>query len=126
MDELVVVDDEEISQAIVLLLERAKLVVEGAGAAPVAALVAGRSRASGPACALLAGGNVDATTLNSVIRYGLTASGRHLVVSLLIPDRPGQLARIVGLLASRAREHPRDRPPPRGAATSACSRPRPS
>ena len=100
VDELVVVDDEEISQALVLILERAKLVVEGAGAAPVAALVAGRIPGNGPACALLAGGNVDATTLNSVIRHGLTASGRHLVVSLLIPDRPGQLARIVGLLAS--------------------------
>jgi threonine dehydratase len=99
LDELVVVDEEEISQAIVILLERAKLVVEGAGAAPVAALVAGRAAGDGFACAVLAGGNVDATTLNSVIRYGLTASGRHLVVALLIPDRPGQLARIVGLIA---------------------------
>ena len=99
IDELVVVDDEEISQALVLLLERAKLVVEGAGAAPVAALVSGRVSGDGPACAVLAGGNVDATTLNSVIRHGLTSSGRHLVVSLLIPDRPGQLARVVGLIA---------------------------
>ena len=97
--DLVTVDEEEISQAIVILLERAKLVVEGAGAAPVAALVAGRAPGDGFACAVLAGGNVDATTLNSVIRYGLTASGRHLVVALLIPDRPGQLARIVGLIA---------------------------
>jgi threonine dehydratase len=100
VDELVVVDDEEISQALVLILERAKLVVEGAGAAPVAALVAGRIPGNGPACALLAGGNVDATTLNSVIRHGLTSSGRHLVISLLIPDRPGQLALVVGLLAT--------------------------
>jgi threonine dehydratase len=99
LDDLVVVDEEEISQSIVLLLERAKLVVEGAGAAPVAALVAGRVAGEGPACAILAGGNVDATTLNSVIRYGLTASGRHLVVACLIPDRPGQLARIVRLIA---------------------------
>jgi threonine dehydratase len=99
LEDVVVVDEEEISQAIVLLLERAKLVVEGAGAVPVAALVAGRIGGDGPACAVLAGGNVDATTLNSVIRYGMTASGRHLVVALLIPDRPGQLARIVGLIA---------------------------
>jgi threonine dehydratase len=99
LDDLVVVDEEEISQAIVILLERAKLVVEGAGAAPVAALMAGRVPGEGFVCAILAGGNVDATTLNSVIRYGLTASGRHLVVALLIPDRPGQLARIVGLIA---------------------------
>jgi len=101
IDELVVVDDEEISQALVLLLERAKLVVEGAGAAPVAALVSGRVSGDGPACAVLAGGNVDATTLNSVIRHGLTSSGRHLVVSLSIPDRPGQLARVVGLIAEQ-------------------------
>lgn len=99
VDELVVVDDDEISQALVLLLERAKLVVEGAGAAPVAALVSGRISGDGPVCAVLAGGNVDATTLNSVIRHGLTSSGRHLVISLLIPDRPGQLARVVGLIA---------------------------
>jgi threonine dehydratase len=100
LDEVVVVDDEEISQAIVLLLERVKLVAEGAGAAPVAALLAGRGLGDGPACAVLAGGNIDATTMSSVIRYGLTASGRYLVVALLIPDRPGELARIVGVIAA--------------------------
>jgi threonine dehydratase len=99
LDDVVAVGEEEISAAIVLLMERAKLVVEGAGAAPVAALVAGRIPGNGPACALLAGGNVDATTLNSVIRYGLTGSGRHLVLRLLISDRPGELARIVGIIA---------------------------
>jgi len=99
VDDVVVANDEEISQAIVLLLERSKLVVEGAGAAPVAALLAGRvGRSRGPICALLAGGNIDATTLNSVIRYGLTAAGRHLVIRILISDRPGELARIVGIL----------------------------
>ncbi|HET6682266.1 MAG TPA: threonine ammonia-lyase [Gaiella sp.] len=101
LDDLVVVDDEEISEAIVLLLERSKLVVEGAGAAPVAAILAGRVGGEGPACAILAGGNVDATTLSSVVRYGLTSSGRYLVVALLIPDRPGELARIVGLIAAQ-------------------------
>ena len=99
LDDVVVVGDEEISEAIVLLLERAKLVAEGAGAAPVAAILAGRAGGEGPACAVIAGGNVDATTLNSVVRYGLTVSGRHLVVALLIPDRPGELARIVSLIA---------------------------
>jgi threonine dehydratase len=101
LDEIVVVDDEEISEAIVLLLERAKLVAEGAGAAPVAAILAGRAGGEGPACAVIAGGIVDATTLTSVVRSGLTVSGRHLVVALLIPDRPGELARIVGLIASQ-------------------------
>jgi threonine dehydratase len=52
-------------------------------------------------CAILAGGNIDATTMSSVIRYGMTASGRYLVVALLIPDRPGELARIVGLIAEQ-------------------------
>ena len=101
LDDVVVVDDEEISQAIVLLLERSKLVVEGAGAAPVAAILAGRAGGDGPACAILAGGNIDATTMSSVIRYGMTASGRYLVVALLIPDRPGELARIVGMIAAQ-------------------------
>ena len=101
MDDVVVVDDEEISQAIVLLLERSKLVVEGAGAAPVAASRAGRAGGQGPACAILAGGNIDATTMSSVIRYGMTASGRYLVVALLIPDRPGELAHIVAMIAAQ-------------------------
>ena len=101
LDDVVVVDDDEISQAIVLLLERSKLVVEGAGAAPVAALLAHRAGGTGPVCAVLAGGNIDATTMSSVIRYGLTASGRYLVVALLIPDRPGELARIVGMIAEQ-------------------------
>jgi threonine dehydratase len=100
LDDIVIADDDEISQAIVLLLERAKLVVEGAGAAPLAALLADRvGDGDSPVCVVLAGGNVDATTLNSVIRYGLTASGRHLVLRLLISDRPGELARIVGIIA---------------------------
>jgi threonine dehydratase len=99
LDDVVVVDDEAISRAIVLLLERSKLVVEGAGAAPVAALLVGRVGGEDSVCAILAGGNIDATTLISVTRRGLTVDGRYLVVSLLITDRPGELARIVGLLA---------------------------
>ncbi len=101
LDDVVVVDDEEIAEAIVLLAERSKLVAEGAGAAPVAALLAGRAGGTGPACAVLAGGNIDATTLVSVVRFGLTASGRYLVVKILIPDRPGQLARIVRVIADQ-------------------------
>ena len=99
LDEIVAVEDEVIAKAIVLLLERSKLVVEGAGAAPVAALLAGRVGGEGHVCTVLAGGNIDATTLISVTRRGLTVDGRYLVVALLIPDRPGQLARIVGIIA---------------------------
>jgi threonine dehydratase len=101
LDEVVVVDDEAISQALVLLLERSKLVVEGAGAAPVAALLQGLVPGREPACAVLAGGNIDATTLVSVTRFGLTSSGRYLAIGILIPDRPGQLARIVAAVAAQ-------------------------
>jgi threonine dehydratase len=101
LDEIVVVDDEAISQAIVLLLERSKLTVEGAGAAPVAALLGGLVPGDGPACAVLAGGNIDATTLISVTRFALTSSGRYLILRILIPDRPGQLAAILAAIATQ-------------------------
>ncbi len=99
LDTIVVVDDATISRAIVLLLERAKLVVEGAGAVPVAALLSGRIEGDGDVYAVLAGGNIDATTLMSVTRHGMTVDGRYLVVAILIPDRPGELARIVDVIS---------------------------
>jgi threonine dehydratase len=99
LDGMVTVSDEEISQAIVLLLERSKLVVEGAGAVGVAALLAGRVDGSGPAVALLSGGNIDATMLISVMRHGLTVSGRYLVVRTLLADRPGELIKLLSLVA---------------------------
>jgi threonine dehydratase len=91
LDGMVTVSDEEISEAIVLLLERSKLVVEGAGAVGVAALLAGRVDGSGPAVAVLSGGNIDATMLISVMRHGLTVAGRYLVVRTQLADRPGEL-----------------------------------
>jgi len=99
LDDVVVVDDERISEAIVLLLERAKLVVEGAGAAPVAALLDGSIPGDGPVCAVLAGGNIDPTLLISVMRHGLTAAGRYLVVRTRISDRPGSLLKLLELVA---------------------------
>jgi threonine dehydratase len=99
LDDIVVVTDEEISQAIVLLLERTKLVVEGAGAASVAALLAGRVRGSGPAVAVLSGGNIDPTLLISVMRHGLSLSGRYLVLRTRLPDRPGELIKLLSLVA---------------------------
>jgi threonine dehydratase len=96
---MVMVTDEEISQAIVLLLERMKLVVEGAGAAPVAALLGGKVGGSGPAVALLSGGNIDPTLLISVMRHGLTLSGRYLVIRTRLPDRPGELIKLLSLVA---------------------------
>ena len=99
LDDVVVVGDREIAQAIVLLLERVKLVVEGAGAASVAALLAGKVAGRGPACALLSGGNIDATLLIEVARHGLTQAGRFLVMRTKLEDRPGELARLLGLIA---------------------------
>jgi threonine dehydratase len=99
LDEIVVVDDVAISQAIVLLLERSKLVVEGAGAAPVAALLSSSIPGDGHVNCVLAGGNIDATTLMSVTRHGLTVDGRYLVVAILIADRPGELSRIVDTIS---------------------------
>jgi threonine dehydratase len=93
------VTDEEISEAIVLLLERTKLVVEGAGAVGVAALLAGRVDGDGPVLVLLSGGNIDATLLMSVTRHGLSAAGRYLVVRTRVPDRPGQLFKLLSLVA---------------------------
>ena len=99
LDDVVTVTDDEISEAIVLLLERAKLVVEGAGAAAVAALVENRVRGSGPAIALLSGGNIDPSLLISVMRHGLTSAGRYLVVRTRLDDRPGELIKLLGLVA---------------------------
>jgi threonine dehydratase len=100
LDEVVTVTDEEIAHAIVLLLERVKLVVEGAGAASVAALLGGKVPGAGAACAVLSGGNIDASLLIEVTRYGLTRAGRFLVVRSRIDDRPGALARLLGLVAA--------------------------
>ena len=100
LDDIVSVTDEEISQAIVLLLERTKLVVEGAGAVGVAALLRGKVEGRGPAVAVLSGGNIDATLLISVMRHGLASAGRYLVVRTRVPDRPGELARLLTLLGN--------------------------
>jgi threonine dehydratase len=102
LDDMVDVADEEISEAIVLLLERSKLVVEGAGAVGVAALLAGKAGVGeGPAAVVLSGGNIDATLLISVMRHGLTVAGRYLVVRTRISDRPGELIKLLQLCAEQ-------------------------
>ncbi|HWQ24230.1 MAG TPA: pyridoxal-phosphate dependent enzyme, partial [Gaiellaceae bacterium] len=99
LDDVVEVSDEEISEALVLCLERTKLLVEGAGAVGLAALLQGRAGGSGPAAVVLSGGNIDATTLISVIRHGLTRAGRFLAMRMLIPDRPGELRNVLDVVA---------------------------
>ena len=100
LDEIVHVEDEQIAEAIVLLAERTKFVVEGAGAVSVAAVLAGRVGGSGPVLALLSGGNIDASLMVQVMRRGLALSGRYLVVRTRVPDHPGQLAHLLDLLAA--------------------------
>ena len=99
LDDLISVGDDEICRAIVLLLERTKLVVEGAGAVGVAALLTGAAGGEGPAVAILSGGNIDPTVLISVMRHGLTESGRYLVVRSRLDDRPGELIKLLSLVA---------------------------
>jgi threonine dehydratase len=100
LDEIVSVEDEQIAEAIVLLAERTKLVVEGAGAVGVAAILGGVVDGSGPVLALLSGGNIDASLMVQVMRRGLALDGRYLVVRTRVPDRPGELAKLLGLLAA--------------------------
>jgi threonine dehydratase len=103
VDEVVTVSDDQVAEAMVLLLERSKLVVEGAGAAAVAALMHGRVEppAKGTVCAVLSGGNVDASLLSECIRMGETSAGRRIVLSTVVPDRPGALASLLGVVAER-------------------------
>jgi threonine dehydratase len=96
VDEVVTVSEEYLSRAVLLCLERSKLVVEPAGAAAVAALMQYPERFRTPAVAVLSGGNVDPLLLLRIIRYGMTAGGRYLALRLLLPDTPGALA---GLLS---------------------------
>jgi len=101
LDDIVHVDDERIAEAITLLLERSKLVVEGAGAAATAALLEGTvGGGNGEACVLLSGGNIDPTMLISVMRHGLTLAGRYLVFRTRIADRPGALVELLELIAA--------------------------
>ena len=100
LDAIVTVDDQKIAEAIVLLLERLKLVAEGAGAASVAALLAGKVEGTGKTVALLSGGNIDPTQLISIARHGLTLAGRSLALSTRIADRPGELMKLLSLIAA--------------------------
>lgn len=95
VDEVVLVEEEEIAQAIVALLERNKLMVEGAGAVGLAALLNGRvGRISGKTVALLSGGNIDVKTIAVVVERGLLAAGRYLKLRVELDDIPGALARL--------------------------------
>jgi threonine dehydratase len=95
VDEVVTVSEESLSQALVALLERAKMVVEPAGAAAVAALLDDPTAYGCPIVAVLSGGNIDPLLLGKVIRHGMAAAGRYLYLRVCIPDLPGGLARLL-------------------------------
>jgi threonine dehydratase len=101
VDDVVTVSDDQVAEAMVLLLERSKLVVEGAGAVAVAALMHDcvKPPADGEVCAVLSGGNVDASLLSEAIRLGETVAGRRMVLSTVVPDRPGALAGLLVVVA---------------------------
>jgi threonine dehydratase len=101
VDEVITVDDDEIASAIVFMLERAKLVVEPAGAVGVAAMIARKLQVSGTTATVLSGGNIDPLLLQRVIGHGLAASNRYLKMRILLPDRPGQLVRTAEIVASQ-------------------------
>ena len=116
VDEVRTVSEDELSTALLLCLERAKLVVEPAGASPVAALLSAPETFAGPVVAVLSGGNVDPVLMQGVLRHGMAAQGRYLAVRLRLTDRPGALAMLLGVLSegdanvldvSHVRTHPR-------------------
>ncbi|MEV8425970.1 threonine ammonia-lyase [Streptomyces niveus] len=99
VDEVRTVSEDELSSALLLCLERAKLVVEPAGASPVAALLSTPRAFRGPVVAVLSGGNVDPLLMQRILRHGMAAAGRYLGLRLRITDRPGALATLLGVLS---------------------------
>jgi threonine dehydratase len=97
--EVVTVDEEEISRAVLLLLERCKWVVEPAGAAALAAVLAGKVSGSDEVAVVVSGGNVDPLLLTRLIEHGMSASGRFVILRVVLSDRPGALAGLTAALA---------------------------
>ncbi len=100
LDDVITVSEESISRALISLLERAKMLVEPAGAAGVAAILERPDAFKGPVVSVLSGGNIDALVLLDVIRHGLAAAGRFLMFRVRISDRPGELMRLLADLAA--------------------------
>lgn len=99
VDDMVAVHDDAIAHAIVLLIEQAKMVVEGAGALGIAALQAGVYRPRGAAVVVLSGGNIDINLVGSIVRRGLVDAGRYQHLSIEVSDTPGQLALVSAVIA---------------------------
>jgi threonine dehydratase len=99
LDKVVTVSENEIARSILVLLERSKQVVEPAGAVGVAALIAGKLKLKGKTVVILSGGNMDPLLLQRVVRHGLAAAERYTTISVMLPDRPGQLALTAKVIA---------------------------
>lgn len=99
LDKVVTVTDDEIAQAIVVLLERSKMVVEPAGAVGVAALMSGAIKLKGKTVVILSGGNIDPLLMQKVIGRGLAAAERYTSISVMLPDRPGMLVKTAEAIA---------------------------
>jgi threonine dehydratase len=99
IDKVVTVSENEIAKAILVILERAKQVVEPAGAVGVAAILAGKLKLKGTTVVILSGGNMDPLLLQRVVRHGLAAAERYTTISVMLPDRPGQLSLTAAVIA---------------------------
>ena len=99
LDDVVLVDDDEIAQALLFLMERGKMVAEGAGAAPVAAILNGKFELGKHTAAVISGGNIDVTMISRIIEKGLLWAGRVVKLRILMPDRPGQLETVSRVIA---------------------------
>jgi threonine dehydratase len=100
VDRVVTVNEDDIAKAMVMLLERSKMVVEPAGSVGAAAIMAGKIKPKGKTVVILSGGNIDPLLLQRVIRHGLAASDRYTNISVMLPDRPGQLVRTAEAVAA--------------------------
>ena len=101
VDDVVAVHEEDIARTMVLLIERTKFVIEGAGALGVAALMAGLVEADGPVAPVLSGGNVDINLLDRIVERGLTGEGRRRSLTFATAHAPGELARISRIIAAQ-------------------------
>jgi threonine dehydratase len=100
VDDVRTVSEEDLSRALLYCLERAKLVVEPAGVAAVAAVLAEPATFEPPVVAVVSGGNIDPVLLLKVVQHGMAAAGRYLTLRVRVPDRPGSLAAVLAELAA--------------------------
>lgn len=102
VDQIMTVSEEQLSYAALSVLERAKLIVEPAGAAATAAVMAHPEQFTPPVAVVLSGGNVDPLLLLRIIRHGMTAGGRYLTMRVQVPDAPGSLAAVLEAVQSKS------------------------